>query len=149
MNWEYVWWFTSPILGGLAGATVLAFARSYITRRGEHLATKHDLADLQNQLAGNEQIKSYFTEIGKHLATKHDLADFQKQLEENTEITTRIAQAHTREDVLWRSELEYRERQLSELYGPAYGYVETCQELYNLWMEGHCCPVNERINSIG
>jgi hypothetical protein len=94
------------------GATVLAFARAYITKRGEHLATKHDLSDLQDQL------------------------------EENTEITTRIAQAHTREDVLWRSELEYRERQLSELYGPVYGYVETCQELYDLWMEGKTAAIN-------
>ena len=63
--------------------------------------------------------KGYFGLRGKNLATKHDIEDLQKQLKENTDITKRVEQSYSREDVLWRSELDYRERQLSELYRPS------------------------------
>ena len=95
MAWADYWPILSPILGALGGATVLIFS------------------------------KSYFGERAKNLATKHDIAQLQRQLRENTEITKEVEQAHARADVLWRSDLDYRERQLSEFYGPAYGYVRT------------------------
>jgi hypothetical protein len=96
MAWaDYLPILSSPILGALGGATVLIFS------------------------------KSYFGERAKNLATMHDILQLQRQLRENTEITKGVEQAHARDDVLWRSELDYRERQLSELYGPAYGYVKT------------------------
>jgi hypothetical protein len=44
--------------------------------------------------------------------------------------------------VLWRAELQYREQQLAELYGPAYRYVKTSKELYDLWMEGKTPEIN-------
>ncbi len=66
----------------------------------------------------------------------------QQQLRENTAITKSIEQSFSRDDFLWRSELEYRERQLAELYGPAYGYVKTSKELYDLWREGKTPEIN-------
>jgi hypothetical protein len=119
------------------------FARAYLTKRGEHLATKHDLDDLQEQLAGNEQIRSYFAELGKqlatkdnlselqeqlaqneqirsyfaelgkHLATKHDLSELQEQLAQNTKITTEITET-------WKTRAHQLERRLSEFYWPLY-----------------------------
>jgi hypothetical protein len=118
MAWADYWPILSPILGALGGATVLIFS------------------------------KSYFGERAKNLATKHDFAQLQQQLRENTEITKEVEQAHARADVLWRSELDYRERQLSELYGPAYGYVKTSQEIYDLWMEKKTPEINLKVKQL-
>ncbi|MDI4231452.1 hypothetical protein OZ411_01315 [Bradyrhizobium sp. Arg237L] len=112
------WPVLSPILGAFVGATVVVFSRRY------------------------------FEERAKNLATKHDLVDLQRQLRENTEITKKIEQVHAREDVLWRSELDYRERQLSELYGPAYGYVTTSQEIYDLWLEKKTPEINFKVKQL-
>ena len=87
-------------------------------------------------------LKSYIGTRGKDLATKHDLVEIQNQLKENTAITKSIERAYSRDDFLWRSELAYRERQLSELYGPAYGYVQSQNEIYDLWIEGKMQEAN-------
>lgn len=89
--------------------------------------------------------KGYFGNRGKNLATKHDIENLQNQLEENTNITKRVERSYSREDVLWRSELDYRERQLSELYGPAYAIVKTEADIYSLWMEGRMTEVNLKV----
>jgi hypothetical protein len=89
--------------------------------------------------------RGYFGGRGKTLATKHDIKDLQKQLEENTNITKRVERSYSREDVLWRSELDYRERQLSELYGPAYAIVKTESDIYNLWINGQMKEVNLQV----
>jgi len=104
--------FLGPLLGGFVGAIIGAFPTNY------------------------------FGERGKNLATKHDIKQLQEELEKNTEITKGVEQAYARQDVLWRSELQYREQQLAELYGPAYGYVKTSQELYLLWLEGKTPEIN-------
>jgi hypothetical protein len=112
MAWGDYWPVLSPILGALGGATVIAFSKRYLEERAKTLATKHDIGELQ------------------------------KQLRENTEIAKGVEQTYARADVLWRSELEYRERQLSELYGPAYGYVKTSKDLFHLWVEGKTPEIN-------
>jgi hypothetical protein len=91
---------------------------------------------------------SYFSERAKNFATKADLGELQKQLRENTEITQSIASAYSKKQVLWQSELEYREHQLSELYGPAYAYVKSQKELYDLWMARKMDEKNSDIKTL-
>ena len=86
--------------------------------------------------------KGYFSVRGKNIATKHDLFQLQKQLTENTEITKKVEQRFSQEDVLWRSELDYREQQLREFYGPAYGILKTENDIYDLWMKRQMDDVN-------
>lgn len=148
MNWNYYWWLISPILGGLAGATVLAFARTYITELARHLATKHDLEDIQKQLAASTAIQSYVSERAKRLATMADLGEIQKQLQENTEITKSIDQKFSTEDYLARAELSFREKQLAEFYGPAYGTLKSQKRIYDLWMEGKMTDVNFEVKKL-
>jgi hypothetical protein len=94
-------------------------------------------------------LKAYSGEKGKIFAITQDIQKLQQQLEENTKITTKatksIEQSYSREDVLWRSELDFRERQLSELYGPAYGIVKSEKHIYDLWMDGKMADVNLKV----
>lgn len=86
--------------------------------------------------------QGYFAERGKKIATKNDIDQLRQELRKNTEITKGVEQAYARQDVVWRSELQYREQQLAELYGPAYGYVKTGKELYELWMARKTDEIN-------
>jgi hypothetical protein len=86
--------------------------------------------------------KEYFSVKGRNFATRQDVELLQQQLKENTEITKSIERNYSREDFLWRSELAYREQQLSELYGPAYGYVKSQREIYDVWMDRKMQEVN-------
>lgn len=112
MGWQYYWWFISPILGGAAAATILEFTKGYFHKRGENIATQHDIHMLQNQLR------------------------------ENTEITRTIERSFSREDFLWRSELAFREKQLAEFYGPVYGTLKSQVQLYWLWINGQMNEMN-------
>jgi hypothetical protein len=87
-------------------------------------------------------LTNYFGTRGRNLATKHDIEFLQKQLQESTAITKSIERTYSRGDYIWRSELDYRERQLSELYGPAYGYIKTQREIYRLWIDRKMTDVN-------
>jgi hypothetical protein len=40
------------------------------------------------------------------------------------------------EEFLARRELEFRERQLAEFYGPVYGYLKSQKDIYDMWMGG-------------
>jgi hypothetical protein len=64
------------------------------------------------------------------------------ELKENIDITKSIERTYSREVFLWRSELAYREQQLSQLYGPAYGYVMSQRKIYALWMDHKMHEVN-------
>jgi hypothetical protein len=77
--------------------------------------------------------RAYFDTKGKNLATRQDLEQLQEQLSSNTAMVKRIDQSFSKEDYLWRSELAFREQQLSELYGPAYGYLKSQTDIYELW----------------
>jgi hypothetical protein len=92
--------------------------------------------------------KEYFGEKGKNFATRQDIRQLQDQLQENTDITKSIEQTYSRHDFLWRSELAYRERQLSELYGPAYGYVMSQRDIFDLWTEGKLQQVNSDVKRL-
>jgi len=86
--------------------------------------------------------REYFGAKGKNFATRQDIRELQHQLQENTNITKAIERTYSRDDFLWRSELAYRQQQLSEFYGPAYGYVMSQKDIYQLWMEGKMPEAN-------
>jgi hypothetical protein len=41
----------------------------------------------------------------------------------------------SRGDFLGRQELEFRERQLSEFYGPVYGYLKSQRDIFSMWRQ--------------
>jgi hypothetical protein len=86
--------------------------------------------------------KQYFSVKGQNFATRQDIELLHQQLKENIDITKSIERTYSREDFLWRSELAYREQQLSQLYGPAYGYVMSQRKIYALWMDHKMHEVN-------
>jgi hypothetical protein len=86
--------------------------------------------------------REYFGAKGKNFATRQDIHELQRQLQENTNITKTIERTYSRDDFLWRSELAFRQQQLSEFYGPAYGYVMSQKDIYQLWMEGKMPQAN-------
>jgi len=78
----------------------------------------------------------YLRERGRQLAIRHDFEHLTEQLAENTTLTKSIESRLSQADWLGRSEFEYRCQQLSELYGPLYGYLKTTHDLYDLWTGG-------------
>ncbi len=56
-----------------------------------------------------------------------------------------IEQNYSRRDVLWRAELDYRERQLSEFYGPVYGMIKIEKDIYDLWTGKKLDDVNMQV----
>lgn len=44
-----------------------------------------------------------------------------------------------------KAELEYRERQLEEFYGPIYSYLESNKVIYPLWLDGKLKEVNHEV----
>lgn len=89
-----------------------------------------------------EWLKAYSGVKGKNFATRQDFEELQEQVRKNIEITKSIDRNYSREDYLWRSELAFREQQLSELYGPAYGYLMSQKEIYEMWMANEMPGVN-------
>jgi hypothetical protein len=55
--------------------------------------------------------------------------------------------AKTRELVL-RSQIEYKERQLSEFYGPIYAYLKRGQPIYDLWAVGRLDEIDDSISGL-
>jgi hypothetical protein len=142
------WKLIVAIITGLLGGTVFAWAREYFSTRAHVIATQHDIKDIQKQLQDNAVITSYYSERAKHLATQDDLKEIQKQLGENTEITKTIEQKFFRSDFLSRSELAFREKQLAELYGPAYGVLRSQRRIYELWRAEQMNQVNYEIKQL-
>jgi hypothetical protein len=93
-------------------------------------------------------LTEYFRAKGKTFATKQDFDELKRQLQENTAITRSIEQRYSREDILWKSELEFREKQLSELYGPAYGIIKSEKEIFDLWITGKMKDVNLKVKQL-
>lgn len=89
--------------------------------------------------------KEYFGEKGKNFATRQDINTLQELLKTNTEITRSIDQKFSRDDYGWRSELAFRERQLSEFYGPVYAIVKSEKEIFDLWSERKMDEVNFQV----
>jgi hypothetical protein len=59
-----------------------------------------------------------------------------------------LATRLSRGDFLGRRELEFRERQLAEFYGPLYGYLHSQVELVDLWLEGKLHEKNHEIKQL-
>ncbi len=48
-------------------------------------------------------------------------------------------------EIASRAELEYRQSQLSEFYGPIYSYLESNKLIYPLWLEGKLSEINYEV----
>jgi hypothetical protein len=68
--------------------------------------------------------RGYLAEKAKNLATKEDIDELAKQIERKTTVVEEVKSLFERKEFGRRKELEYRNKQLSELYGPAYGYIK-------------------------
>ena len=93
-------------------------------------------------------LKAFSDVKGHNSAVLRDLEQLQQQLRENTEITRKVDQSYSREDFLWKSELEFREKQLANFYGPAYGYVMTQRDIFGLWFDQKMPEVNHEVKKL-
>jgi hypothetical protein len=84
----------------------------------------------------------------RNFATRQDVEFLRKDLRTNAEIMKAVDQSYTRSDILWRSELDFRQRQLADLYGPIYGYVKSQGDLYKMWMSGAMAEKNLEIKKL-
>ncbi len=48
-------------------------------------------------------------------------------------------------ELMLRSRIEFKERQLAEFYGPIYAYLKRGRPIYDLWTEGRLDEVDEHI----
>ena len=49
--------------------------------------------------------------------------------------------------IVGQAEIQYRQQQLSEFYGPLYAYLKGLEVLYRLWMAGKLHHVNEAVKA--
>jgi len=82
------------------------------------------------------------------LLTRQDVVLLNDELKRNTEITRSVDQKFGRSDVLWRSELAFRQKQLEELYGPIYGYLKSQKEIYDIWIAGGMKDKNQQVKEL-
>jgi hypothetical protein len=98
-----------------AGGAIGAYFGTYLKKRGETLATRHDFDSLARQLAHN----TWLTEQVKADVASGSLATI--------------------------SELEHRKQQLEQFYGPIYAYLKLGAGLYSIWRTGRLSEVNEAV----
>jgi|GEM_PF-1094914 len=60
-------------------------------------------------------------------------------------IETGLKKALHKETLLTEADLEFRQRQLEEFYGPIYASLKLSSEIYPLWMQGKFQEVNQEI----
>jgi hypothetical protein len=93
-------------------------------------------------------VGAYVAVKGKNFATRQDVVLLRQDLLENTHITKSVDQKFARSDVVWRGDLDFRQRQLAELYGPIYAYVKSQQDIYKSWMAGAMAEKNHEIKRL-
>jgi len=49
--------------------------------------------------------------------------------------------------IVGEAEIRYREKQLSEFYGPLYAYMQGSQPIYDLWMAGKLHHINDPLKA--
>lgn len=49
--------------------------------------------------------------------------------------------------IVGQAEIQYRQQQLSEFYGPLYAYLKGSDTLYHLWMEGKLHHINDAVKA--
>ena len=50
-------------------------------------------------------------------------------------------------DIVGQAEIQYRQQQLSEFYGPLYAYLKGSKTLHRLWMAGKLPDINEEVKA--
>jgi hypothetical protein len=91
---------------------------------------------------------AYVAVKGKNFATRQDVEFLRTDLRTNAEIMKSVDQRFSRSDVLWRSELAFRQQQLAELYGPVYGILTSQEDIYDLWMGGDMDEKNLEVKKL-
>ena len=82
--------------------------------------------------------------LGVFLASALGTATFIKFSAEKI-IETGLQKALHKQKLLTEADLEFRQRQLEEFYGPIYASLKLSSEIYPLWMEGKITEVNQDI----
>ena len=60
-------------------------------------------------------------------------------------IETALKKALHKEQLLAEADLDFRQRQLEELYGPLYATLKLNSQLYPIWMDGQLADVNRDV----
>ena len=54
----------------------------------------------------------------------------------------------TRRELLLRSQIEFKERQLAEFYGPIYAFLKRGRPIYNLWTAGRLDDIQDATRDV-
>jgi hypothetical protein len=76
---------------------------------------------------------AYFSALGKIRADKQERRHLLNTLIDNTRAVKNVEATLRQAEFLGRRELEYREQQLAELYGPVYAYLKSQRDIYEMW----------------
>ncbi|WP_148291194.1 hypothetical protein [Methylobacterium sp. B1] len=82
------------------------------------------------------------------LATRSDAERLREDIKKNTVAIKSIENEFSRSDYMMKAELSYRERQLSTLYGPIYGYLKSQHKIYDLWVENKLVHQNLAVKKL-
>jgi hypothetical protein len=81
-------------------------------------------------------LTSYFTDLGKRDSRKQHLEAILEETKRTQDLITRLELDLSQRQLIGETELQYRERQLAEFYGPIFGSIKSAGQLWRLWLDG-------------
>lgn len=74
---------------------------------------------------------------------------FGRLLDKHMEVFKQELQVDTKtRELTLKSQIDFRERQLGEFYGPIYAYLRRGKPIYRLWVEGRLNEIEPEINKL-
>jgi hypothetical protein len=90
----------------------------------------------------------FFTERGKQLAITTAQERILQELRDTTKAVKQIEADISLRRYVGEAEVEYREKQLAEFYGPIYGSIKLTGRLWRLYIEGKLAPIGAEMNQL-
>jgi hypothetical protein len=85
---------------------------------------------------------AYMALMGKNFATRQDWEFIRKNTEDTQNILKTVDLNFSRQFAEWQQELNYRQEQLSSLYGPVWAILGSQIQIFDLWTKGNMTDKN-------
>jgi hypothetical protein len=151
------------ILTGVIAAGLGSYLGSYLELKGKNLATKEDfdqyLDQVKRQTEVTEKIKGEIAEqTGRSIESLKavfatDLEILKGGIQENVQrnlesLKYELGLDATQRQITLQSQIQFRERQLSEFYGPIYALLKRIRPIDDLWTEGKVKGIDDAIRGV-
>jgi hypothetical protein len=90
----------------------------------------------------------FFNERGKQLALTAEQQKILEQLRNATQAVKQIEADISLKRYIGETEIQYREKQLAEFYGPIYGATKLTGKIWRLYMEGKLSSIAPEVNQL-